>query len=400
MKKNYLMIVMSFIAGSLFYSCSSDLERDNGKTLDKSLLKRSSKDSPCDYFDSKVESSMISGVNSVYLDNGVSTTCKNNILIFPTLKSYEEAILLLDKKIEGYNDDFDQQTINMTDVEADDYAESISFDENKPLVDFERELDFCSLRQHILGLDNAWIAQQGDGMWNLDTSPDEYYIDDETERALLSLGSEFIVGDCKSGYTLYKRYDWGYVSFPITNVNTTIAVLTALNTISNPTQQPINIGGATKDQVVGGLKPFREINYTITVTNPSSSQSVSCRDGVKNKGQHLFSSERRILWKHKLKDAKFPNTSGTTLMKTFTKSFGKKKGKWKRFRATIFTGYYGKTSIPVQCTDFGNEPLTGKEKRRKKIKERSYIIGDISVKQDEFFSVHKQEGNSYQNEVY
>lgn len=391
---------MGLIAGSLFYSCSSELESENVKSQDVSLAKRGSKDSPCDYFNSAVESSMLSGVKAVYLDNGIAGTCKNNILIFPTLKSYEEAILILDKKIEENNNGFDQQTGNMTDVKADDYAELISFDENKPLIDFERELNLCSLREYLSGLDDNWLSQQKDNTWDLNTSPDEYYIDDDTERTLLSFGSEFIVGDCKNGYTLYKRYDWGYVSFPITDIGTTSEVLTILNDITNPTQQPINIDGATQDQVVAGLKPYREVKYTITATNPTNSQTGQCRGQVKNKGQHVFNAQRRIVWKHKLKDARFPNTPGTTLMKTYTRSYRKKDGGWKKFRATIFTGYYGKTAKPIQCTDVGDEPLTGKEKRRKKLKERSYIIGNVSVKKNVFFSVHKQEGNSYQNEVY
>lgn len=106
------------------------------------------------------------------------------------------------------------------------------------------------------------------------------------------------------------------------------------------------------------------------------------------------------MWKHKFKDAHFPNFAGQTLMKTYTRSFRKKKGKWKTFKATIFTGFYGKTATAYQCNNYGNEPLTGREKRRKKIKERAKILGDLSVKQNVFFSVHKQEGNSYQNEVY
>lgn len=401
MKKNYLITALGIVVASLFYSCSTELETENqsASNLKESLSKSASK-RPCEYFKSAIESTIIPGVKAIYLDNGISTTCDNNILIFPTLEDYENSILKLDKLIESHNNNFDQQTTGMTDLEADEYAESTGFDEDQSLTEFEKKLNFCSLRQHIVSLEDAWLDQQGDGTWNLDTSPDEYYIDDETERALLSLGSEFIVGGCEIGYTLYKRYDWGYVSFPIDDIGATSTILTQLNDITNPTHQPFNIGGATLGQVSDVLLPLKLKKYTITTTNPPTSQASQCHGEVKDKGEHLFSPARKIRWKHKLKDAHFPNTSGTTLMKTYTKSYRKKKKGWKKFKATIFTGFQGKIAVPIQCTDLGTQPLTGKEKRRKKVKERIYMVGDISVKQNAFFSIHKQEGNSYKNEVY
>lgn len=393
-------LIMSLIASSLIYSCSSEREFDS-ETNSNSNAKTSAKgrESVCDFFENATASTVIPGIKAVNLDNSLTTSCQNNILIFPTLQDYETAIVKLDQQIEDYNDAFDQQTAGMTDEEADDYAESVGFDENQPLIDFEKDMHFCSLRQYLAELDDAWVDQQVDGAWDLNTAPDEYYIDDETERALLSLGAEFIVGDCKNGYTLYKRYDWGYASFPINDIGTATDILTALNNITNPTQQPINIGGATQGQVSQAVEPYRDSGVTVVATVPPS-QGGYCHSEIKDKGEHLFSPERRIRWKHKFKDTHFPNATGNTLMKTYTKSFRKKKGKWKRFKATIFTGFYGKTATAYQCNDYGSEPLTGREKRRKKIKERGYIIGDVSVKQNVFFSVHKQEGNYYQNEVY
>lgn len=393
-------LIMSLIASSFIYSCSSEREFDS-ETNSNSNAKISAKgrESVCDFFENATASTVIPGIKAVNLDNNLTTSCQNNILIFPTLQDYETAIVKLDQQIEDYNDAFDQQTAGMTDTEADDYAESVGFNENQRLIDFEKELKFCSLRQHLAELDDAWLDQQGDGAWDLNTSPDEYYIDDETERALLSLGSEFIVGDCKNGYTLYKRYDWGYASFPINDIGTATDILTALNSITNPTQQPINIGGATQAQVSQAAEPYKDSGINVVATVPAP-QGGYCHSEIKEKGEYLFSPERRIMWKHKFKDAHFPNFPGQTLMKTFTKSFRKKKGKWKKFKATIFTGFYGKTATAYQCNDYGTEPLTGKEKRRKKVKKREYIIGDVAVKQNVFFSVHKQEGNSYQNEVY
>jgi len=387
-------VVMSILIGSFITSCSTEreLESENSQKLEQGLSARDSR--VCEIFDGAVESSVIGGVKAVNLDNGISTTCDNNILIFQTLQAYGEAIIKLDQLIEDHNDAFDQQTASMTDEQADDYADETGFNENEPLLKFEDELRFCSLRKDIETLEEAWLAQQTDGAWNVSASPDDHFIDDETERALLSLGSEFIVGDCKIGYTLYKRYDWGFVSFPIDDPSLTTQVLTALNNLPNP-------GQATPSQVAGAVAPYKgSVNVNITNTTPPPSTQQNCRSYVKDKGEHIFSADKRIFWKHKLKDAHFPNIAGVSLMKTYTRSFRKKKGKWKTYRATIYTGHQGMMQNIYQCGDLGTQPLTGQEKRRKKVKDRTTIIGDIAVKPNLFFSIHKQEGNSYQNEVY
>ncbi|WP_394660350.1 hypothetical protein [uncultured Chryseobacterium sp.] len=170
---------MSLVVGSLFSSCSSEREFDTEANY-KSNAKISAKgrESVCDFFENSTASTVIPGIKAVNLDNSLATSCQNNILVFPTLQDYETAIVKLDQQIEDYNDAFDQQTAGMTDEEADDYAESVGFDENQPLIDFEKDLHFCSLRQYLAELDDTWLDQQGDGAWDLNTAPDEYYIDD------------------------------------------------------------------------------------------------------------------------------------------------------------------------------------------------------------------------------
>lgn len=409
MKKTSLFfMVMSFIAISLLNSCSQDREFENANSLDsKKNMARTMdvKDSSCEYFEAAQESSILQGVKATYIDNGISTTCSNNILIFPTLQEYENAIGKLDELIEQHNDAFDQQTANMTDEESDNYADAIGFDEDQPLTDFEKELDFCSLRSYLIPLEDNWLDQQGDGAWNLDTNPDNYYIDDDTERALLSIGSEFIVGNCRDGYTLYKRYDWGYISFSIADIGSVTTILTALNNITNPTVQPININGATPSQVNDVLANYEQpVVKVVTTVPPTSSNSGSCRNYVKDKGEHLFSSDRRISWKHKFKETGFlvhPLLTDKTLIKTYTKSFRKKKGRWKKYKSTISTGFTGKT-VDVQCSNPQNDDIPNEltTKKRKKVKQRGYVSGNRSTQQNLLFSVHKQEGNTYENDIY
>lgn len=96
-----------------------------------------------------------------------------------------------------------------------------------------------------------------------------------------------------------------------------------------------------------------------------------------------------------------PLVSGNTLVKTYTKSLRKKNGKWKKYRATISTGFTGKT-VDMQCSNPQNDnaPNELTTKRRKKVKQRGYVSGNRSTKQNLLFSIHKQEENTYENDIY
>lgn len=395
---------MTVVSASLLYSCASELETENNPAEVTSNFQMQARSREvCDVFNNATESSLIPGVKSVYIDNGISTTCHNNILVFPTEQSYEDAIVQLDYMIDNHNDSFDQQTANMTDVEADDYADATEFDEDLPLHKFENELGFCSLRQNILTLENDWLNQQSDGAWNLDTNPDSHYVDDETERALLSLGSEFIVGNCKIGYKYYKRFDWGTVEIEINDLGALSTLVTALNNIVGPT----NINGATLAQVTAVVNSsdspnkvdIKDIGTIIGILQPST----DCKEIAKEKGENIFSSDKRIIWKNKfVRKAGFGNSSPHVRGKSLTKSFRKKKGKWKKYRATITSGLDGVvyrncgTSVPL---------VSMKEKKRKRLKELK-SLGDPGsyqlhrLKPNGLVSVHKQEGNYFQDEVY
>ncbi|MGI9650888.1 hypothetical protein [Chryseobacterium sp. RLHN22] len=404
MKSFKIIAAISVVSTSLFYSCASELETENNQTelTSNSQMQGRSREI-CDLFNNATESTLIPGVKAVYIDNGVSTTCHNNILVFPTEQSYEDAIFQLDHMIDNHNDSFDQQTAGMTDEEADDYSDAIGFDEDMPLHKFEDELGFCSLRQNILTLEDDWLNQQGDGAWNLETNPDSHYVEDETERALLSLGSEFIVGNCKVGYKYYKRFDWGTVEIEINDLAALSTLVTALNNIVGPT----NINGATLAQVNEVVNAsdspnkvdIKDIGAIIGALQPST----DCREIAKEKGEKVFSSDRRIIWKNKfVRKAGFGNSSPHVRGKSLTKSFRKKKGKWKKYRATISSGFDG--VIYNNCSNTVSM-VTSKQKKRKRLKELKSVsdLGNYQIhklKPNALISQHKQEGNYFQDEVY
>ncbi len=347
--------------------------------------------------------------------NGTTTTCTNNIVVFAIIALYESTIENLETQIEAHNNSFDQLTIAMTNEQADEYADSIGFDEDKPLTDFENQYNFCSLRKKINTLESQWLEQQGDGNWNLEYNPDSYYVDDDVERTLLNEQSEVLIGTCETGYILYKFYNWGHIQLPLSNLTDLTNVLTQLNNGNYPLVLPINIYGSSLNTVTQILnnspydcsaQPLVECP-TVIYTEPTNSPANSCQDKIKEKGENIFNSGRRILWKHKfIKLSNFITGGKVTRIKSVTKSFKKKNGKWKKFRTSIAAGVTG--AAYEDCT--GEKAINEeKQKRRKRVKIKVELAEPVSqysqyqknkVRPNSLFSIHKQESNVYQKEIY
>lgn len=403
MKKNILSIVGSLLLATFLNSCSTERELElNSSYEGKSLSARMS--NSCEFFENGVESRIIPNVKAINFDNAISTSCRNNILVFSSKSAYEKAIELLDNNIESHNNGFDQQTVGMTDVQADDYADNIGFNEDQPLLDFEEDLNFCSLRSYIEKEDNYWLSQQGDGAWNLNTCPDSHYIDDETERTLLSIGSEYIIGNCKEGYKYYKEFDWGTLEVDITDIDLLSQVIKTINEMVNPS----NINGISYPQLTNYLNTV-EIGHKIDIKDIGAVvQQIptfpnDCKNQAKEKGEKIFSSERRIRWKHKVNRLTAASGNVGIKGKSITKSFRKKNGKWKKYRASISAGLNGVAYLNCSTAD---SMTSSTEKRRKRLKHIKWIddLGgsqqNKKLKPNGLFSVHKQEGYYFQDEIY
>lgn len=315
------------------------------------------------------------------------------------MELYRSTIENLDTQVDSHNAAFDQLTNGMTDEQADAYAESIGFDEDKPVTDFENQHNFCSLRKKLITLENQWLDQQGDGSWNMDADPDNYYVDDEVERALLNEQSEVLIGTCATGYTLYKFYSWGNVHIPLGNSTEMTDILTQLNTGNYPLALPINTNGPSQTTVITILNNTSLVCPTLTSsgagdcftsTNPTNNPASSCKSYVKDKGENIFSNTRRIKWKHKFKDAHFPNLPALNQrIKAVTTSYKKKSGKWKKYRATLYSGYVGQMSS-TNCNLDAQSSSQGVEKRKKRLKcNFSYLDAGAKTQENKLFSVHK-----------
>lgn len=377
MKKNMKKsIILALFVSASFYSCDK-----NEITQETSLFNNNSTFSK--------ESTIVNGVYSMPINNGIPNSCTDNILVFPSWDSYNATIDQLDEMIETECNAFDATVpVNITDDQYDALALAAGFDEDNALVNFENDLNFqCSLRRKIVALEEAWLAQQGDGVWDENTDPDNHFIDDDTERALLNEGVEVIVGDERGDLVIYKfTADGGYIMI----YNMDVTALQQINSGTIPTTNP---------------------NVVVVVPE----RSIDCHEkGSEREFKAL--SGNRIKRISKLKSALGTNCPSDPLSpctsiipsKIIAKTKGYKKrsnGGWKNARTLITAQVGGQTlgSVGEFYTDCMQENTINKDKtkrRRKvkvKIKSITYIpiVGtparfNNSVEDNKLYSHHKQ----------
>lgn len=361
MKK--ILLKFSILLGLAVVSCSSpDLTQEQSENKDNTLMQR--------------QSSLFNYIESTNINNGVN--CEGNILIFPSWAKYWETIEILDQMTENYCDDFDATVPNnISDDEYDTLADAASFDEDNILRKFESDLHFCSLRRKIESLETSWLDQQGDGQWDINADPDNHFIDDETERALLSEKAEVLIGDRKRGYIYYKFLD---------DVGNWIEVH--------------NNDFTAISQVSQGNVPTNNPNVIVVTPKREGPSGSGCKDNITNQGYHYGSSDTRVKQIDKLRRE---TAIGNSKIKAKTKGYKKKKGKWKARRTFITAGINAQIIVNpgiclIKCGQENTE-LKNKEKRRRKVKVKhsipQYIGIDpdrkwLTVKNNAVYGLHKQ----------
>jgi hypothetical protein len=382
MKK--IILSISILSGFLIVSCDkNEISQDaNSNTINSNELQK--------------QSSIISGVESMYINGLGNAGCANNILIFPTWNKYYATIDQLDQMIENECNAFDATVPNNTsDDQYDALALAAGFDEDNVLIKFEKDLDFCSLRRKIETLENAWLDLQGDGVWNANADPDNHFIDDDTERALLSYNAEVIIGDKKRGYVYYKFLDDVGNWIEVKNFD--------LNAISLVSQ---------------GSIPSN--NPNVVISKPPLASSYSCKEKVKEVS-YVVSGDDRLKRISKVRPAFGTNCNNNpctsvqpSKVKAKTQGYKKKNGKWKRRRLWIAAGINGQTQQAsglryIDCVS-QNELLQHKEKRRRKVKVKATtttyipIVGvpqryNNALQDNKLYSYHKR-GNLIVNKDF
>ncbi len=349
-------------ATSLFLACdNNDLSKEN-KIKDKSITER--------------QSSLYANIESTFINNGLSTSCENNILIFPDWDTYYLTIDKLDDAVDNHCDAFEQSTDpNLTDEEFEAYGESIGFDEDQPLRDFERDLAFCSLWHKIYDNETAWLAQQTDDDWDIEEDPDNYFVDEETERILLNTANEVMIGTRKNGYVIYKFFDWGYIEIHNNDTN----ALTQINTTGTIPQNNPNI---------------------IVVNEKTENQTTpDCKGNIEHRKYFRTGSKTRIKTVDKIKDFRGgPSPIKSSKIKSKTKYYRKKLGLWMRGKTTISAGWtdsnYNRLNYFLNWYECGQEYSINSLKTRKRSKVKNKFKGDsdnyFRVLDNQLLGTHKR----------
>jgi len=65
-----------------------------------------------------------------------------DMLVFQSGSHFTQVMQCLAEQVDDHEDNFENQIISMTDDQANDYAHSLNYDEDQPLINFENNLGF------------------------------------------------------------------------------------------------------------------------------------------------------------------------------------------------------------------------------------------------------------------
>lgn len=344
MKKITISLLLATV---IFISCDNNFDAKNQDAKDDTTLSQRS-------------TTMFDYIESTYIENGLSSDCENNILLFPSLEKYENTIDLFDDIVDQHCDAFENSANpNLTDEEYELLSETSGFDEDQPLRDFEQDLAFCSLWSKIYNEETQWLSQQGDGVWNEDEDPDNHFIDEETERILLNVGSEVMIGS-RNNFLIYKFFDWGYI---------TIA--------NNDTQALIDINTT-------GVVPLENPNVVVVRDN-NQTQLTDCKGNRLYRNKFSTGSKTRIKIVGKSVDFRGePNALKSSKIKVKTKYYRKKLGVWTRGKTTLTAGVEGEYKRREYFQDY-NECGQPNAKRDYKTRKRSKVKYKYKGDADSYF---------------
>ncbi|MCH8535419.1 MAG: hypothetical protein LAT51_10155 [Flavobacteriaceae bacterium] len=338
MKLNKILLAITAI---IMFSCADDIEiQENSNTNELTTFSQNPT-----YMD----------VEAIYIDNGTPQNCEFNMLVFQDESHYIDILETLEELYEDYEDAFVNQYDHLDDDELEDLEDQIGHEEYAALIEFENQLNFCSLRRLIAKMQADWLDQQG---YNSDFSgsPEETYleIDDEFESTVLNEQGEVIVGR-----NLYKYYDNGYIIIDLDATN----VPDILRDLNN---------GATPEEVALDYRPFVEVVEQITVTSPTPGE---CHERIRG-GKRVelnHNTMGRVSWR--INENMFQYRMRSKLRGyTWTGS------RWKRKRMRLATGIVeGTTLSHPNSTCYVEDELGGglNSKRRRKTRVNRHNISKI-----------------------
>ena len=227
-----------------------------------------------------------------------------NILSFSTMEEFKKTLIVLNDKLEEYDDEFLKQHKDLSYDGLFNLEELIGYNEFRPLEEYEEKLNFYSLRKKLQ--EDLILFEDGNNLSTKDPFFDIIY--DETLQTLLNDKREVIIDD-----TIYKlNIDGSY--FIIDTVD--FDLLSSIEYSNNYHFETLN------DHVV--FKGGTNVNNG----NNSSSSTTSCDCGRNHDNNTKTVGNYKMKWKMKLYN--YPWAGG---FKMKVKGFKKKHKKWKKIRS-------------------------------------------------------------------
>lgn len=254
---------------------------------------------------------------------------EDSLLSFANMATFVSSLTVLERETHKWDSAFVAQNSLLSGDALSDYEDSTNFDCEKPLTDFESNYSFNSLRQKINDYEEIWLNNET----LIDsTDPDDYFINDNVLRTVLNEYNEVIIDG-----SIYKPMEDG----------TTIEITDcSMLTLSKIRQNLINIDTASNIIV-----HFSDVN-----------RSNTCRM-ISKSGYVYNGSNYRLKWVCSVISYPWAGYA-----KAKTKSYKKKRRRWKKYRTYMEASISGKVTsgnctqqtIPTVFVNGNKKQITAK----------------------------------------
>lgn len=175
---------------------------------------------------SNIDYSKIAIISKGFRGNNGSS----QMLHFKDIKSVKQTISELERQVKDLDHAFVKKYSNLDEEAINVKEDEIKFNEEKPLLDFNKQLNFKSLYKKISTEEEEWLRQDE---LDFDNDPDNHFILEDEVRAILNTDAELMIGD-----KIYKYNKDGYFEI----ANGSLKILAELsNGVSNYFSLPNNV---------------------------------------------------------------------------------------------------------------------------------------------------------------
>ncbi|MEM9391857.1 MAG: hypothetical protein AAGA02_15370, partial [Bacteroidota bacterium] len=224
-----------------------------------------------------------------------------------------------------------------SDDDIGDVEELVGFNDEQPYIDFEQQLGLFSKRAELSAAEEVWLELTDADLASPAENPDYSFIQDDEVRTILN-----VHGEVRVGSVFYKfNADGTYFQIPVHFYPELLQL------------RGYKEGDAIPEHAV--LKGEKE---QMIIFPPSE----GCRASKRDRG-----NERNGNWRYDYITSIWNHPWSSRIMAK-TKSYKKKRRRWKKRRATISAKVWGTIQLQSNCTFSQYLESSTKTKRRKKVK--------------------------------